>query len=174
MEGMYAGLACFVLEGEFMKSMGVGGVVVVALLGSLSFGAVAQPRDKGRGWHGDIRHFESRDMHQWRAGSWRHGSHGGRLGWWWVAGGLWYFYPQPIYPYPDPYRPSTVIIEQAAPPPIVVQAPVPSVPEAPAVQVRPAAQLWYYCDAAKAYYPYVATCPTGWKSVPATPPGVSQ
>jgi hypothetical protein len=29
---------------------------------------------------------------------------------------------------------------------------------------------WYYCDSAQAYYPYVATCPEGWRAVPASPP----
>ena len=29
----------------------------------------------------------------------------------------------------------------------------------------------YYCEAARAYYPYVASCPGSWKSVPAAPPG---
>jgi hypothetical protein len=29
---------------------------------------------------------------------------------------------------------------------------------------------WYYCDSAKAYYPYVSQCAEGWRTVPATPP----
>ena len=41
--------------------------------------------------------------------------------------------------------------------------------EAPA-QPQPAAQLWYYCDSAKGYYPYVANCQSGWRTVPAQPP----
>lgn len=43
----------------------------------------------------------------WRAGHWRHGNHDGRHGWWWVVGGIWYFYPTPIYPYPEPKAPAT-------------------------------------------------------------------
>ena len=31
------------------------------------------------------------------------------------------------------------------------------------------ANLWYYCDASKHYYPYVKTCKSGWRSVPARP-----
>ena len=31
-------------------------------------------------------------------------------------------------------------------------------------------QYWYFCPAANAYYPYVPTCPGGWRPVPATPP----
>lgn len=44
----------------------------------------------------------------------------------------------------------------------------PPAPAAPAAQ--PAGGTWYYCDAAKAYYPYVGTCPEGWRTVPATAP----
>ena len=33
------------------------------------------------------------------------GATGSRFGWWRVVGGLWYWYPTPIYPYPDPYTP---------------------------------------------------------------------
>lgn len=128
------------------------------------------------GWHGDIRVFEVRDSHHWRSGGWRHGWHGGRNGWWWVVGGAWYFYPQPVYPYPDPYRPPTVIVEQPAP--VVVQVPAPAPvqvqPVQPPVAAPPVQQFWYYCDAARGYYPYVASCPSGWKTVPATPSGAPQ
>jgi hypothetical protein len=102
-------------------------------------------------WRGDISRFHEHDWHTWRAGRWVHSRHDGRLGWWWVAGGLWYFYPAPVYPYPNPWEP----------PPVVV---------APPVETAPPTQYWYYCEASRAYYPYVATCPGGWKQVPATPP----
>jgi hypothetical protein len=32
----------------------------------------------------------------WEGGQWRHEAHGGRYGWWWDVGGVWYFYPQPL------------------------------------------------------------------------------
>jgi hypothetical protein len=117
-------------------------------------------RHDGRGWGGerDIRHFENRHLPVWRGGDWHHGRHDGRLGWWWVAGGAWYFYPQPVYPYPDPYVPSVVVVQPNP------QSDTPAVP--------PPAQSWYYCEASKGYYPYVSTCPAGWKTVPATPTGV--
>jgi hypothetical protein len=39
-----------------------------------------------------------------------------------------------------------------------------------AVVAEPAsAAWWYYCDTAKAYYPYVATCAVPWRAVPAQP-----
>lgn len=152
-----------------MKTV-VGWTLAAAVLGAAPIPAFAQHYD--RVWKGDIRYFENHDLHQWRSGAWRHGSHGGRVGWWWVIGGMWYFYPQPVYPYPDPYRPPLVVVEPA-PPPVVVQVapPVQVVPQAPAPAAQPAAQFWYYCEAAGGYYPYVSACPSGWKTVPATPQG---
>jgi hypothetical protein len=47
----------------------------------------------------------------------------------------------------------------------VVQPPANATPTPP-VQ----AGIWYYCDSAKNYYPYVAQCAEGWRTVPATPP----
>jgi len=114
--------------------------------------------DGGRHWGGDIREFHNRDLPRWRAGYWHHSVHDGRLGWWWVVGGLWYFYPQPVYPYPDAYTPPVVVIQQT--------------PSAMPGASAPQAQSWYYCASAQSYYPYVPSCPEGWKMVPATPPGV--
>jgi hypothetical protein len=105
---------------------------------------------------GDAHSFYGRDYGDWRRGHWEHGHHDGHFGWWWVIGGLWLFYPQPVYPYPpEPYSP-----------PVVVVQPAPTAPP-------PQAQYWYYCDAAGAYYPYVASCPSGWRQVPVTPPGAT-
>jgi hypothetical protein len=132
--------------------------------------ASAQHRDhdrgRGPGWGGDIRHFEGHDARHWQAGRWHHASYGGRLGWWWVVGGLWYFYPQPVYPFPDPFRPAVVVVQQPAQVAVVPSAPPVANPAAPAV--------WYYCEASAAYYPYVPACPAGWKTVPATPQGAPQ
>jgi Family of unknown function (DUF6515) len=47
---------------------------------------------------------------------------------------------------------------------------VPPAPAAPAPAASAAAGTWYYCDASKAYYPYVQSCPGGWRPVAATPP----
>lgn len=115
-------------------------------------------------WRGDIRYFDRYDYPRWRGGAWRHTRHNGRLGWWWVVGGgSWYFYSQPVYPYPDPYIPSVVIMQSE---------PVESTPD---IVVSPAAasQYWYYCESTSSYYPYTASCPEGWKTVPATPPASS-
>jgi hypothetical protein len=112
-------------------------------------------RDAGH-WNGRIERFHEHDYRTWSGGHWEHGRHDGRYGWWWLAGGLWYFYPAPIYPYPDPYAPPVVVVPQVAPQPVAPLAP-------------PPAQYWYYCDAAGGYYPYVPSCPSGWRAVPANP-----
>jgi hypothetical protein len=97
-------------------------------------------------WHeGDIARFREHDLDRWRGGRWLHAVHEGRLGWWWVVDGTWYFYPAPVYPYPDPYVP-----------------PVVAAPETP-----PA--TWYYCASQRQYYPYVSACPEGWRPVAANP-----
>ncbi len=125
---------------------------------SLAGAAFAQPRharpEPPPAWHGDIHRFPEHDWHVWRGGYWYHGPHAGRLGWWWVVGGAWYFYPAPVYPYPNPYEP---------PPSWIVSPPATSAPPAPP------ATFWYYCEAGNGYYPYVTTCPGGWRQVPATP-----
>ena len=110
--------------------------------------------------HGDIRHFHDFDYHAWRGGRWVHDWHDNHFGWWWIVGGAWVFYNAPIYPYPDPYVPSTVIVQTAPP------APPPSDAPAPA--------YWYYCASAQNYYPYVTQCPVGWEQVPATPVAPAQ
>lgn len=107
-------------------------------------------------WHGDFRHFDRHDYRLWRAGSWRQMRHEGRFGWWWIAGGEWFFYSQPVYPYPDPYA--------YVPRETIVVQPSPHQTSAP-----PAPQFWYFCAAANGYYPYVPSCPGGWQAVPATP-----
>jgi hypothetical protein len=139
-------------------------IFTVATLLTASQPVLAEHYD--RGWRGDIRHFEAHDLHRWRTGRWMHGRHDGHLGWWWVVAGIWYFYPAPVYPYPNPYIPPVVIEQQ---PPVVIQP-------APSATVPPpqSSQYWFYCEPAQAYYPYVSSCPSGWKKVPATPPDASQ
>lgn len=101
--------------------------------------------------HGD-RHYYHEYPH-WREGHWYHGDHSGHLGWWWIAGSMWYFYPAPVYPYPSPYVPPVVVEQQ----PAAVTA------------VPPPATVWYYCNSSRNYYPYVSVCPEGWQAVPAQP-----
>jgi hypothetical protein len=144
--------------------LALGTLTVALALSALSCTALAQrePRGEHRGehgarppqWHGDIARFHEHDWNVWRGGRWTRARHDGRLGWWWVVGPSWYFYPSPVYPYPNPWEP---------PPTVLVTPPVGVVPPAPPTQ------YWYYCEASRAYYPYVATCPGGWQQVAATP-----
>jgi hypothetical protein len=55
---------------------------------------------------------------------------------------------------------------------VVTEPPMAAAPTAPAptAAATPQPSNWYYCDASKAYYPYVQDCPAGWRAVPATPP----
>jgi hypothetical protein len=103
--------------------------------------------------HGDFQHDHHFD--HWHDGRWFNGFHDGRTGWWWIVDGLWYFYPAPVYPYPDPYTPPTVVIETT-----------------PAPQ---GSQVYYYCANPAGYYPQVPQC-AAWQRVisatPASPPQV--
>jgi len=93
----------------------------------------------------DVSAFGPREMSAWRSGHWRREWHGGRFGWWWNVGPSWFFYPEPVYPYP-PYV-SEVIFELG----------------------YPVAGYWYYCDDPPGYYPYVQFCWYPWRAVPAGP-----
>jgi len=130
----------------------VAGFALSLLLIPPGFAAEHERRDsreaaRRQNWHGEIRRFGDHDLGLWRSGHWYHGRHSGRGGWWWVVGGLWYFYPTPVYPYPDPYQP-----------PVINVLPAPAAP-----------QYWYYCADPAGYYPYVVQCRVGWRAVPATP-----
>jgi hypothetical protein len=73
-------------------------------------------------------------------------------------GGVPYYYANDVY-----YAQQPAGYEVVAPPAAAPQPPAGS----PAAQ---APAVWYYCDSAKGYYPYVAQCAEGWKTVPASPP----
>jgi len=81
--------------------------------------------------------------------------------------GPWYSPPPYYYP---PYYPP--VVERPAPQVYIEQQPAPAAPEAPAAPAAAApANYWYYCAAAKGYYPYVRECPSGWQKVLPQPPG---
>ena len=122
-------------------------LAVAALVVPGSAGAARAEVEHWR--HGDIARFHHEDLGRWRGGRWFHGEHFGRLGWWWIVDGSWFFYPAPAYPYPDPYIPPSVVAE--APPP------------------QSAPQYWYYCPSANGYYPHVMSCPEGWTPVAPQP-----
>jgi hypothetical protein len=90
----------------------------------------------------------------WGHGGWGHG------GWWgggWWGPGWWGVDYYPYYPYYDE-------------PPVVIQPPSDTYNQPTPQAEEP--NYWYFCQASKAYYPYVSTCPSGWvKVVPSPPPG---
>lgn len=124
----------------------------VALVCFLEVPAAQAQRGPHADFHGrDIAHFGPDELRVWRGGVWRHEWHDGRWGWWWTVDGGWYFYPEPIFPYP------TYV------PPVIIAQPSP-----PVVTGLPPAQFWYFCDNPRGYYPYVATCSVPWRAVPVT------
>jgi hypothetical protein len=104
----------------------------------------------------------------WRGGGWHHEWHDGRWGWWWFVGGGWYFYDQPVYPYPAYV--SDVVYEEPVeevqpgeevPPGEEVQ---PGEPVDPAAVPPPTGQVYYYCPGV-GYYPQVPTCSVPFQTV---------
>ena len=71
----------------------------------------------------------------------------------------------PVVPAPWYYAPPPVVY---APPPVIYAPPPVAVAPPPAYVSEPD-QNWYYCDNPRGYYPYVASCSTGWQQVPAQP-----
>ena len=51
-------------------------------------------------------------------------------------------------------------LEAPRPPRVVVVQPAP-------LPMHPPERLWYYCESAQTYYPYVQFCEEGWRAVPA-------
>ena len=111
----------------------------------------------GRNYH----HWEERERAIWRSGAWRHEKYMGRYGWWWITGGMLYFYEEPVYPYP-------LVV-----PDVVYELPVDDQPPPEYSQQPPEdPDYWYYCEDPKGYYPYITECPGGWMTVvpqPAAP-----
>lgn len=139
------------MQGAAAKMLQAALAVLIALPATIA-PAVAGERDHRRGferhhgWRGDIRRFNEHDFGRWRSGHWHQGRHAGRSGWWWIVGGVRYYYPAPVYPYPNPYRPPLLV-----PPPA-------------------ATLYWYHCSYPAGYYPYILQCPGGWRRVPANVP----
>ena len=113
----------------------------------------------------DVHRFGRDDLARWQGGRWNRTCYSGRCGWWWFASGQWYFYDQPVYPYPlvvstvEYVEPVAVVaapmVVQAAPAPMMVAAPP---------------KFWYYCDNPRGYYPSVGTCSTQFHQVTTPPP----
>jgi hypothetical protein len=119
-------------------------------------------------------------------GHWTHTWHGGHYGWWYAGPGFWYADPYAYYgydygypyPYPDPaygYPPDGYGAPDGYGPPEGYGPPAAYSeqgddddygPDADD-QGPPQQQSWYYCDASRTYYPYVKSCDSGWRAVPA-------
>lgn len=100
----------------------------------------------------------------------RHHGAGARIGFYLgvplvLSSGYWgphRYYPAPYY---SPYYPPVVTVP-VSPPTYIEQGQTSAAPAAP----QPG--YWYYCNDARAYYPYVKECPGGWQRVsPQPPPG---
>jgi hypothetical protein len=91
----------------------------------------------------------AKERNGWRHGVWRHAWHHGHWAWWWVVGGSWFFYPEPIYPFPD-YVGSVVYYDYYG-------------------DMGEPDYYWYYCEDPPGYYPDVARCDSAWEAVPPTP-----
>ena len=81
------------------------------------------------------------------------------------------YYPPPTYYYPPYYPPyyAPVVVEPPAPQVYIEQQA--TTPETAGASTLPQTNYWYYCRAAKGYYPYVQECPGGWQRVSPQPPG---
>ncbi|MGC8534172.1 MAG: hypothetical protein ACP5QR_01425 [Rhizomicrobium sp.] len=90
--------------------------------------------------------FSPPERRLWERGGWRHTWHDGHLGWWWVVSGDWFFYPQPIYPYPLYVGPPYYYDYYNT--------------------YGPPSYYWYYCEDPPGYYPYVPRCYVPWQPVP--------
>lgn len=72
----------------------------------------------------------------------------------------------PVVPAPWYYAPPPVVY---APPPVVYAPPPVMVAPPQQAYVSQPVQNWYYCDNPRGYYPYVASCSSAWRQVPAQP-----
>lgn len=133
----------------------LGPALLAGALVSMSPAALA---DHGGGHFGGGGHWSGGG--HWGGGHWDGGHWGGRWGWGWGVGLGWWGWPYyGDWPYAYgawPYYPPTYY-----------EAPVAAAP----APLAPQSQSWYYCDSPKGYYPYVQSCDSPWRPVPATPPG---
>ncbi|HEY2035268.1 MAG TPA: hypothetical protein VGH02_16420 [Rhizomicrobium sp.] len=113
----------------------------------------------------NVSHFSAQDRDTWQHGHWQHGRHHGRNGWWWNSGGTWFFYDQPVYPYPgyvsDDYYADDYYGDDDG---YAVQGYGPG----------DGGYAWYYCNNPAGYYPYVKSCRGPWRAVTPTPPADQQ
>ncbi len=133
-------------------------------------GAAPTQFDRGHFYGHDYAHFSPHEVDLWHRGAWHHEFHDGRFGWWYAVDGIWYFYPQPIYPYPT-FVPEIVYFPEEEAPVYVDAPPEPAPPQpVPPQYGQPPAYYYYFCQDTQTYYPYVSSCASPWQPVPAAPP----
>lgn len=146
-----------------MRRLKVAALAVAAMIGLSANCAWA---DHGGGFHGGGGHggfhgggFRGGGFH----GGGFHGGHEHHEGH--LRGSIFFgpafFWPGYGAPFDDPfysYPPAPTMIE---PPPVYIEKGDGNSPP----DADTSGQLWYYCEAAGAYYPYVRECPGGWKAV---------
>lgn len=123
-----------------MKRVKATALMAVAAIVLLSSGGAWADHGGHGGWHGG---FHGGHQHHWRGG-------GG------IYFGPTFFWPGYGAPFDDPlynFPPAPAVVE---PPPVYIER---------GDGNPPPDKLWYYCEAAGAYYPYVRQCPGGWKAV---------
>ena len=103
----------------------------------------------------NYKHWDKQERAIWRGGEWRHDKYMGMFGWWWITGGMLYFYEEPEYPYPQ----SVSDVEYEIP--VEDQLPQDNNQEPP----EDPYYYWYYCKDPRGYYPYIPECPGGWITV---------
>jgi hypothetical protein len=129
-------------------------------------GAAPTQFNSGRFYGHDYTHFTPREVTLWHGGAWHHEFRDGRYGWWYAADGIWYFYDEPIYPYPT-FVPDVVYIPEDDYDDGSDYADEPEAPPPPYGQ--PASYYYYFCQDTQTYYPYVTSCTSPWQPVPAAP-----
>ena len=135
--------------------------------------------------------FSPHERALWRRGLWRNEWHYGRRGWWWEAGGAWYPYADPTFPYPlvvaDLAVYDSPVVDGPDLEPLVDQPEDPSTEAAytslmpgtadaqPLIPPLPAPpQGWFYCGNPSGYFPDTSTCSVDWQLVQTPPPAPAQ
>ena len=134
-------------------------------------GAASHPHWNANNLHDhNVAHFNAQDRSTWQHGHWQHGKHHGRNGWWWNSGGAWFFYDQPVYPYPgyvsDTYYDDDYYADDG----------YGAGYADPGYGAEPGdgGYYWYYCNNPAGYYPYVKSCRGPWRAVTPTPDAQQQ
>jgi hypothetical protein len=113
-------------------------------------GAIAWVRAAGHPSRLRRTSLQPANLARWSGGRWSQTCWGGRCGWWWATGGLWYFYAAPVYPYP---------LEVS---PITYAAPIYDPAYSPDMTGLAPQSNFSYCDNPQGYYPTVPQCNTPW------------